>query len=390
MDQEDPAHKNDSHETWLWFSLEPRGKFHWQCVVCHGDDLPPSSWVQKSILAKHQTSPMHARNLQKQLHIGSGCGPGVPSTDVFRDVLKAWCDGLAPGHDGYALPCGVGVGHRKAKASLWCINEAHNDNKRQWLRDSTTINLLRDERHARLHVRFRCAALNDPLQLVHAGYLGPFRFFHVFSFFSPFACFSPFSFISPGQCRSFEPDAIGLTAATVEVCRSACSKRVKPPEGAVLPEAGTFDNTLFAEVCNKVEAVTLDSAASEVLSARDMSTQHEGAAADFPNAKHVLRDAAHNARRVLSRLFDADSVLKYTLELFMILASLIQWSDEMRKLYQECVRESQHRAVVTMFEHMRYAKHRIESWLTPLSRCCLDPEGRICFSSVLCIQVIVQ
>ena len=239
-------------------------------------------------------------------------------------------------------------------------------------------------------MRFRCAALNDPLQLVHAGYLGPFRFFHVFSFFSPFACFSPFSFISPGQCRSFEPDAIGLTAATVEVCRSACSKRVKPPEGAVLPQDGTFDNTLFAEVCNKVEAVTLDSAASEVLSARDMSTQHEGAAADFPNAKHVLRDAAHNARRVLSRLFDADSVLKYTLELFMILASLIQWSDEMRKLYQECVRESQHRAVVTMFEHMRYAKHRIESWLTPLSRCCLDPEGRICFSSVLCIQVIVQ
>ena len=165
---------------------------------------------------------------------------------------------------------------------------------------------------------------------------------------------------------------------------------MKPPEGAVLPQAGTFDNTLFAEVCNKVEAVTLDSAASEVLSARDMSTQHEGAAADFPNAKHVLRDAAHNARRVLSRLFDADSVLKYTLELFMILASLIQWSDEMRKLYQECVRESQHRAVVTMFEHMRYAKHRIESWLTPLSRCCLDPEGRICFSSVLCIQVIFQ
>ena len=84
VDQEDPAHKNDSHETWLWFSLEPRGEFHWQCVVCHhGDDLPPSSWVQKSILAKHQTSHMHARNLQKQLHIGSGCGPGVPSTDDF-------------------------------------------------------------------------------------------------------------------------------------------------------------------------------------------------------------------------------------------------------------------------------------------------------------------
>ena len=56
--------------------------------------------------------------------------------------------------------------------------------------DSTTINLLRDERHARLHVRFRCAALNDPL--VHAGYLGPFRFFSFLFHFSPFAFFRLF------------------------------------------------------------------------------------------------------------------------------------------------------------------------------------------------------
>jgi hypothetical protein len=107
-----------------------------------------------------------------------------------------------------------------------------------------------------------------------------------------------------------------------------------------------------------------------------MSTpKPDGSEADFPNANHLFRDAAHSARRLLSRLFVADKWMEYVFNFFMVLCSIVQWSGDMRTLYTECTSASFDAAVSTTFTHMRAAKHRIESYLTPLSRCCLDPSG---------------
>ena len=53
------------------------------------------------------------------------------------------------------------------------------------------------------------------------------------------------------------------------------------------------------------EAISVDSAANEVVSAGDMRT---GSAAFCPNCWAVLRDAAHSVRRVPQRLFKCDMV----------------------------------------------------------------------------------
>eukprot|EP00973_Karenia_brevis_P057663 8020894-Karenia_brevis.AAC.1 len=102
---------------------------------------------------------MHAKSVSQ--HVGIGHTPAFagPRKSMFRDLLRTFCEGNAIA-DGFVLPDGR-LGKQKATDMLWCISEAHNDNKRQWLRDAATINVIRDERHARLHVRFRCAGPSE-------------------------------------------------------------------------------------------------------------------------------------------------------------------------------------------------------------------------------------
>ena len=117
-----------------------------------------------------------------------------------------------------------------------------------------------------------------------------------------------------------------------------------------------FHPDLYDHVRNQMEAISIDSAENEVVSARDMSrAKEDGGEPDFKNCVHILRDAAHSARRVLSRLFRADAVLEYTYKFFMVIATILQHSDEMRKLYQECTAASINKAVQTIFQHMRAA-----------------------------------
>ena len=305
-------------QTWLWFKVSPNGQFGWTCLVC--DDAGDDGHIgicQKGNFRQHHTSVKHAEMTLKAFGASISDKYTVPSVELFTELFKEFRAGVAP-TGGYDLLSGR-VAHKKANVMLWCVHEADGDNKRQWLEESETLNILRDERHARLHGRARGAGRAN--HQTYAGYLG--------------------------QCRHFQPDALGLSEATADIFKTAC----------------------------------VDSAENEVVSARDMSrSKPDGSPPDFPNMNNILRDAAHNARRVLSRLFKADHVLNYTMEFFMVIASIIQWSDDLRKLYRECVRESQYRAVETMFSHMRYAKHRIEIWLTPLSRCCLDPEVDIIYA----------
>ena len=341
-----PADPNQpGSQTWLWFKVSPNGQFGWTCLAC--DDAGDDGHIgicQKSNFRQHHTSVKHAEMTLKAFGARPDNEYTVPSVELFTELFKEFRAGVAT-TGGYDLLSGR-VAHKKANVMLWCVHEADGDNKRQWLEESETLNILRDERHARLHGRVRGAGRAN--HQTYAGYLG--------------------------QCRDFQPDALGLSEATAEIVKTACTSRAHCPRACAIEPY--FNADLYDGIRHRVEAATIDSAENEVVSARDMSrSKPDGSPPDFPNMNTILRDAAHNARRVLSRLFKADHVLNYTMEFFMVMASIIQWSDDLRKLYRECVRESQHRAVETLFSHMRYAKHRIESWLTPLSRCCLDPEG---------------
>ena len=73
---------------------------------------------------------------------------------------------------------------------LWTLDQASGDLRRELLLASTCLNILRDERHARMHLRFR----SD----MGYGYLG--------------------------QSHNHKPDALGITEATVAVVKRACTK----------------------------------------------------------------------------------------------------------------------------------------------------------------------
>ena len=76
----------------------------------------------------------------------------APAAEVFSSLL-AWI------RKGGCLRDGVpNVGHfKKAKMLSWTLAEALRRTYRTWLAASNTVALLRDERHSRLLVRFRCA-----------------------------------------------------------------------------------------------------------------------------------------------------------------------------------------------------------------------------------------
>ena len=213
------------------------------------------------------------------------------------------------------------------------------------MRHADTFNLIRDERNNRMHVRFSVAArrLISESCCKAAGFLG--------------------------QSRDHKPDAIGIMEATIIVFKMFCTKYANPPANSAVTTE--YDEALFKRMLEILEAITIDSAENEVVSAKDINRIKPA------NSKEVIviRDAAHCIRRVLSRLFRADAVLSYVFDFFTMIAKLIHWSPDLRALYRECTDESLTSAVCTKFKHLRAAKHRIESWLTPLSRSILDPEG---------------
>jgi hypothetical protein len=134
-----------------------------------------------------------------------------------------------------------------------------------------------------------------------------------------------------------------------------------------------------------IEGIAVDSASNETVAVTDMTRL------GFPNLKWLLRDAAHSARRVLQRLWGCDPVLSDVLGIFChwrdSMGQLIQWSPEVKDVYKQCCAESSDDAAVsTEFGTMRAAKHRIETFSTPLSRAMLNPTALVMLATKLAIM----
>ena len=66
------------------------------------------------------------------------------------------------------------------------------------------------------------------------------------------------------------------------------------------------------------------------------------------------------------------------------MGQLVHHSKELKTLYGECVAVAG--AVATRFQHLRAAKHRIETCVTPLSRSALNLTGLLAFATKLGIR----
>jgi len=157
---------------------------------------------------------------------------------------------------------------------VWSLGEADKQLLQEDLATAEVSMVSRDERHHRLHIQAR---LVEPDGALAKGYLG--------------------------QLREYEPDAIGITRASNQIFKNACTKFQNPPAGARVKEV--FLEDTYKHFCTTVEAISVDSAAPEVVSAGDMRS---GSAAFCKNCRYVLRDAAHSVRRVPQRLFKCDKV----------------------------------------------------------------------------------
>jgi hypothetical protein len=135
---------------------------------------------------------------------------------------------------------------------------------------------------------------------------------------------------------------------------------------------------LYNNLRKNVVAISVDSAADEVLSAEMMrcSLFNDDQKKLTPNLQFVLRDKAHGSRRITSRPYGADGFVKDVMTMFCRSrcshARIIQSSEEARRVFAGFVHGSLvSNKVRTTVKNLRAAAHRFESFQKPLGRTCL-------------------
>ena len=274
--------------SWLWHRID-KGKLKCYCIVC---DMPVS--CHRTALRKHHNSLAHSRQV-------SLLGGLAPRRTVPPDV-SSFCEVFEAVHNGKSIHTRGGLevrsglfDEKKVVHMLWCVNEALLEQQRRAVWACKVMCIMRDERHGRLHVRFR--AVGDNLDLV-TGYLG--------------------------QSRGHSSDSLGVCEATVGIFKRFCTRFFNPPKDCALQEC--YDDALYQHMCRILEGVSVDSASNELTAATDMSLLPlPNACKRFaPHCKHVLRDAAHSARRLLGRLWAADEVAWGNFQ-FRWFCSMLSW-----------------------------------------------------------------
>ena len=163
------SHQELSQSSWIGSKIDEQ-EFCIGCLIC-GTVLSKADkdiWGRFEVktvealkpyrLLAHQGSEAH---IVAFLRLLAGEDIGLPvkdSEDPFApDTFQAL---IAYIRKGGSLRDGVpGVGHfKKVKCMTFALAEGNKRLFRQWLQRSATVNLLRDERHSRLLIRFRYLA----------------------------------------------------------------------------------------------------------------------------------------------------------------------------------------------------------------------------------------
>ena len=340
----DPLHP--SLGSWLDVQLAPWGVF---CKACRAAAVNPPVWSSLQVLqscnfSRHASSKQHraaVRCFLEKTSTDSGENIlaraqtciGAPSEEEFQNLLNNIRDGKAT------------CGSRKESKMTFCVAESMKSVDQKFIRKAQAIALYRDERNGRIAVRFKAVARD---LTVHSGTLG--------------------------QEREAGTGARNITVATYRIMKRACSRFCLPPAPSKSP--AVLKKQLLQHLRTTVTSVTVDSAADEVLSAELMRSSVLNASQKelTPNLRFVLRDRAHSSRRITSRPWHADTVLKEVLDFMCIgrgsIAKLVQFSPEIRRVFGNYAHSSDS-AVKTAVTNMRAAGHRFESHSKPLGRTCL-------------------
>ena len=166
---------------------------------------------------------------------------------------------------------------------------------------------MRNERKMTEHIRFRCTSSDGALS---TGFLG--------------------------QIKLPDPSAIGLNQATHDAMRNVCTKWCDMPRFLESKMTPQLDQITLDKLRANTEAIATDSADNEIAASRDLTVKSNF----LTSHPYILRDSAHNARRMLSRGWAADPALHNMCSfLFMwgeSLGQLMRHSCLLANMYKDC------------------------------------------------------
>lgn len=257
------------------------------CLACQRQPKLTTPWAQVTFgggkhvksyyFERHSNSSSHIAAVAAYLQLEQGPSGklvvGAPSLDEFQRLAALMAQGQQR-----QFKKSKSFSDRTALMQ-WCISECLAENDRSFLRKAVSISLCRDARRQRLLIRF--GAASDTFGM-RAGVLG----------------------VAVGDGDS----AGDIVAATRKVLTQFCTQRWDPPRN-FRGEPAALDSDLFQHITDRIEIVTTDAAANEIL-ATDIGRGRRDPALESelpqhqqplglltPNLLLIGRDHAHAFRR---------------------------------------------------------------------------------------------
>eukprot|EP00438_Fugacium_kawagutii_P027421 Skav217147 [mRNA] locus=scaffold2621:2863:6211:+ [translate_table: standard] len=330
-----------------WLSVTDFGL---QCIACKRAGLA-GPWCDGTagvhvkdlrmwFVSKHAGSKAHVAAVKKM--VGFQENIGAPSISEFEDILKK----LQKGASQRSLSGDASYSDKTALIA-WSLQEAVLNEVRDHLLNAETISLTRDARRQRLLVRYGAC---DSSGRSHSGMLG--------------------------MARDFGENAGEIVKATRHILKRVCTIHSSCPRWYDGP------SSYFNEELKRIELVTTDAAANEILAtnigAGRRSSRLETEANDekilTPNLVMVGRDKAHSFRRLMTRPYASDPFLDGLVDDWIrdngSMIQKIQNSWDLKRVLVEEVAESD-APTGTSMRSLRAAKHRFESLASPMGRALL-------------------
>jgi len=343
-------HNEDA--TWFKWEITPDGDFQASCQVCQvilkrGFQFLTKGQCKLTRLKRHAMGPQHVASVCQMLGVTVETDRAAPTAQQFQEALKH----LQHGQVG---PLSGTAGRLKINRMEFVMVEAVRVKYRDALRDAMSINILRDERHKRLLIWFRCA--NQNLEVTE-GVLGQLK-------------------------DNYSSTSLGLAAASLQLIRDFCTPGAGNPDCAD-NDGLQVDEALYHHIRHTIHSTTVDSASNEVTCARDMSSELVtgitgllAGETPLPNHRLIVRDRAHGTRRCLQRPWQADEYLNAVTTGVVLaptsICQIIEHSFDFKQWYAEATSASSCKAVSTSFQNLRAAQHRYETLVTPIARFVLD------------------
>ena len=257
------------------------------------------------------------------------------------------------------------VSLRKSTSLEWCLAEALRDEDREFLRRSSAIAIMLDERNCRLLVKFQAC---DSNLVVRFGVVS--------------------------LLRNAGKTAPEIAAAVHKAVRALCTRRARHPSMNCLkshmPETGQVDEELANHILQHVIFYVSDGDAATHLAGHMLHQRSErkALAEKMPNLRVVIRDRAHSSRHLNEHSFAADPVLRMLLHTVVLrphsIARQLRDSQPLRAIFVAETKNQLHRDdLIATVTDMSFAAQRFDSLQKPLGRITLNLEALLSYCYIV-------